>query len=582
MNSKKNIQSILFIEFGSVNTRASLFEKKNGNNFSFSGASSVRTTNADLTSSVYEGMIDCIQKLEKASGRKILDQNHTIITPQRPDSCGIDQISAVYSCAGKPAIVLVGVTHDGSCRNMRELLLNAGLKPKAEIAAIDGESSTASIDKILNTDPDMILIGGGTEGGARKALYRLGEIIMLSCRSIPKEQRPVLLFMGNSEAVKLYERVFGRIAIFDTAPNVLEPFASPSQSSFLSFEKTLQDFACSRVSGLNLFRERTKNDPIPCEIAFGRCLRLLSRLTKQNRSVIGIDVGANQTLYGSANNLDLNLSVLPIGMGQTLPEILNRFTLEEIQKKISFQLTQSEIHDYITNKSVHPGLIPSNQYSREVEQVLCRHVLLTCMQDPAFQNTVKSGMISMVLLSGSVLRNVNDPGDSLMIAMDGLHIPGAIDYYLDMNELSSAIGAMVTENEDLAADIASPSSFLYLGKVITPISTAKPGKKILSISIRDESGKVEKFDLTQGTIFHIPLKNAGYYELDWLDIQNGTEISGVKTWTPISFKSGYYGIIFDCRGKDIQLPSKRDEQINILRTWRKEIGFWNDEGQNAG
>jgi hypothetical protein len=578
MNQPQDIaRTVLYLDIGTVNTRVSLFDYRD-QSYLFIGAASAATSGGDSNYSIYSGVVDAVRKLERATKRRFLDQNSNFVIPMKLGITGVDQIGFSYTCTSDPRIALMGLTRTGSLQNLRNLLANTGIRPVVEICAADGLDISENIDRLLNADPRIVILAGGTEIGAEKAVYRLGEILMLACKSLTREQRPEILFMGSALAGQQMERVFSKISDFTYAPNVLE-IGSIGHSSLDSLLSVMNRNAEKQVSGLKDLVERSKTTGVPGEFAFGRSIRLMSRLIKENQHVLGIDIGSDHTVVAKAKNLDLSLEVLPLGMGKRITELLNNFELSELQSWIGFQIKESEVQDYICNKSVYPDLVPGNQYSAQIEQALTRFVLKKCAKEAGMNSILRDGSLGMVLLCGSVVRNVEDPGDSLLIGMDGLHPFGAVDYFLDMNGLTSAVGALAQLNPILISHIMNASTFLNLGKVITPYfnqknSKIQDGKKFMSVAVRDDAGNVRKFDVPRGRIYRIPLDFGKNYELDFLKIPKEVSIPGVRTWTPLGFKSGCFGIVFDTRGDALELPKDRTSQISKLKFWKDELGPW--------
>ncbi|NMB93170.1 MAG: hypothetical protein GYA26_03030 [Flexilinea flocculi] len=578
MNQPQDIaRTVLYLDIGTVNTRVSLFDYRD-QSYLFIGAASAATSGGDSNYSIYSGVVDAVRKLERATKRRFLDQNSNFVIPMKLGITGVDQIGFSYTCTSDPRIALMGLTRTGSLQNLRNLLANTGIRPVVEICAADGLDISENIDRLLNADPRIVILAGGTEIGAEKAVYRLGEILMLACKSLTREQRPEILFMGSALAGQQMERVFSKISDFSYAPNVLE-IGSIGHSSLDSLLSVMNRNAEKQVSGLKDLVERSKTTGVPGEFAFGRSVRLMSRLIKENQHVLGIDIGSDHTVVAKAKNLDLSLEVLPLGMGKRITELLNNFELSELQSWIGFQIKESEVQDYICNKSVYPDLVPGNQYSAQIEQALTRFVLKKCAKEAGMNSILRDGSLGMVLLCGSVVRNVEDPGDSLLIGMDGLHPFGAVDYFLDMNGLTSAVGALAQLNPILISHIMNASTFLNLGKVITPYfnqknSKIQDGKKFMSVAVRDDAGNVRKFDVPRGRIYRIPLDFGKNYELDFLKIPKEVSIPGVRTWTPLGFKSGCFGIVFDTRGDALELPKDRTSQISKLKFWKDELGPW--------
>ena len=335
-------------------------------------------------------------------------------------------------------------------------------------------------------------------------------------------------------------------------------------------------FACPDMNCRPRLVPETGCEMVSGDFAYGRCIRLLSRINRANHSVLGIEIGANRTLAAFGTNLSLEMSKFEGGIGRTLPKLLEHVPVEDILPWISFQLKESELTDYIMNKSVHPELIPANSYSAEIEQTLAMFLIRTAIaQNPANRQLI-DGTLGMVLLGGSVMRNVEDPGDALRIGMNSLHPFGLTDYYLDMNGLSSAVGGLAGVNRELAAQVTSPAMFLNLGRVITPISNVKEGKRVFSVSLRDESGNMDKIDIIQGGIKRIPLEYGRYYELDWFNVNKSVRLPGIPTWTSIGFKAGCFGLVFDMRGETLEMPKDRTAQIHLLERWKNELGVWRE------
>lgn len=571
----ESIDIVLTIDIGTINTRVSLFER-NGGRYHFAGTASGRTVYSEGGEVEYVSVSGAVQKLESAIGRHFLDDNGRIVIPQKLGMIGADQVVVTWSCGEPPRIVLMGLTGGSSILAMEDLLRKNGLRADAKICAMEGRALTDNIGAVTAADPDIVLVSGGTESGAEHALFRLGEILLLACKSIDEKNRPAILFMGNTEARSQFEKVFRQVTDISFSDNILGT-EKPKLSPTTAFQKVMLDFGVRRHPALKQLRSETNCEMVYGDFAYGRCVRLLSRINRANHSALGIEVGANRTIAAFGENLGLEMSEIEAGIGRTLPELLKSESLGEILPWIGFQLKEEELRDYIMNKSVHPELIPANSYSAEIEQTLAQFLIKNAVaQNPAAKN-ITDGTLGMVLLGGAVMRNVEDPGDALRIGMDSLRPLGMTDYYLDMNGLASAVGALAGVNRDLAAQVTTPAMFLNLGRVITPVSHVKEGKRVCSISIRDDSGNVQKHDIIQGGIKRIPLEYGRYYELDWFNVSKNMVIPEVPTWTPVGFKSGCFGLVFDLRGDSLELPKDRSAQIHLLNRWKSELGVWRDK-----
>lgn len=569
---EETIDVVLTIDIGSINTRVSLFDRDNGR-YHFTGTASGRTVYSDSGEVEYLSISNAVQRLESALDRHFLDDAGRIITPQKLGMVGADQVIVTWSGGEMPRVALMGLTNGTSLKAMEDLLRKNGLDASAEICAMDGKSLTDNIGTLTSADPDIVLVSGGTEHGAEQALYRLGEILLLACKSIDEKNRPMILFMGNSEARAQFEKVFHQMTEISFSDNIIgtkEAKLSPTTA----FQKCMLKFGKGKNPAIEQVHRETGCAAVSGDFAYGRCIRLLSRINRANHSVLGLEIGANRTIAAFGANLGLEMSKSGAGIGRTLPRLLEIYTAAEILPWISFQLKESELIDYILNKSVHPELIPANIYSAEIEQTLAQFLIKAAVQNNPAKEQLHDGTLGTVLLGGAVMRNVEDPGDALRIGMNSLHPCGMQDYYLDMNGLASAVGGLAGVNRELAAQVTSPAMFLNLGRVVTPVSRVKEGKRVFSVSLREESGNVEKYDIVQGGIKRIPLEYGRYYELDWFNVNKSVTIPGVPTWTSIGFKAGCFGLVFDMRGNSLDLPADRNAQIHLLERWKTELGEW--------
>ena len=570
----ETIDVVLTIDIGAINTRVSLFDRENGR-YRFTGTTSGRTVYSDGGEVEYLSVSNAIQKLESALDRHFLDDAGRIITPQKLGMVGADQVILTWSGGEMPRVVLMGLTNGTSIKAMDELLTKNGLRASAKICAMDGRSMTDNVGALTAADPDIVLISGGSEHGAEQAVYRLGEILLLACKSIDENNRPSILYMGNSDARGQFEKVFNQLTDISFSDNIIgteKPVLSPTTA----FQKCMLNFGKENNPAISQLQKETGCAAISGDFAYGRCIRLLSRINRANHSVLGIEVGANRTIAAFGANLGLEMSRSEAGIGHTLPKLLESVPASEILPWISFQLKESELNDYILNKSVHPELIPANSYSAEIEQALALFLIKSAIEKNPLKEQLTDGTLGMVLLGGAVMRNVEDPGDALRIGMNSLHPFGMTDYYLDMNGLASAVGGLAGVNRELAAQVTSPAMFLNLGRVVTPTTRLKEGKRAFSVSLRDESGNIEKADIIQGGIKRIPLEYGRYYELDWFNVNKSVKIPGVPTWTSIGFKAGCFGLVFDMRGEKLDMPDERSAQIHLLDRWKTELGSWRD------
>ena len=110
---------------------------------------------------------------------------------------------------------------DVSLESARRLTESTYARIVETIGMNDQRRPDQQIDSILRARPDLVVITGGTDGGASRSIQKLLEPIGLSSFLLPKEKRPAVLFAGNekiSEEVKTLVRSLATSLHF--SPNV--------------------------------------------------------------------------------------------------------------------------------------------------------------------------------------------------------------------------------------------------------------------------------------------------------------------------------------------------------------------------
>ena len=106
--TEPRINSILAADFGSVNTRALLFDKVDGA-YRLVGQGAGPTTIGSPIDDVQVGLASILRKMSEATGRRFFDDAGRIIRPEQVDRVGVDFFLTTTS-AGQPLrAVLVGL-----------------------------------------------------------------------------------------------------------------------------------------------------------------------------------------------------------------------------------------------------------------------------------------------------------------------------------------------------------------------------------------------------------------------------------------------------------------------------------------
>lgn len=574
--------SLLAIDVGTVNTRAILFDVVDGR-YRFLAAGIAPTTALAPYHDVGEGVRSAIDQLQAVTGRTLVDSDEHLILPSKPDGTGIDTCVATLS-VGKPlSVVAVGLLEDVSSESAQRLASTTYAQVMEKISLNDRRKSAARLDAILRVRPDLIIVAGGTDGGASHSILTLLESVGLACYLMPPAQRPEVLFVGNRDLVSEIEANIGSLAHLAVAPNIRPTLENeqlaPAQAALSQIFRTLR---CRQIPGVQELDSWTGGKLMPTATAFSRIIRYLSLVYEAPKGALGVDIGASAITMAASFNGDMHTGVYTdLGLGQNLPSLLNLSALEDIMRWVALDVPEADVRDYLYNKGLYPSSIPMTPETLSIEQALARRVMQIGAKRLAsrFPQGVAGSLpgqlpwFEPVLAAGSALTNAPTLGQAMLMLLDGLQLTGITTIVLDQNNLSPALGAVAQINSILPIQVLSSSSFMILGSVISVVGNASFGTPALKVKATFEDGSEAKVEVKYGGLEVIPLPQGQKAVLQLMPYNRfdvGTKAPG-RSGT-VKLPGGALGIVIDARGRPVRLPSDPVRRREMMKKWLWMLG----------
>ena len=142
----------------------------------------------------------------------------TLIMPTS-EGKGVDTFAATLSAGPAIKTVVVGLLDDVSLESTQRLARSTYTRVVETIGLNDTRKPEEQIDSLVRLRPDLILIAGGTDGGAARSVQRLMETVGLACYLLPADKRPALLFAGNQNlADEVQEKFAAAYILFKHQP----------------------------------------------------------------------------------------------------------------------------------------------------------------------------------------------------------------------------------------------------------------------------------------------------------------------------------------------------------------------------
>ncbi len=574
--------SLLAVDIGAATTRAVLFDVVE-EQYRFVAAGHSPSTAEAPFKDVSEGVRNAITNLQAVTGRSLLDVERGLIAPSQPDSSGVDAFVATLSAGPTLKAVIVGLLADVSLESARRLAGTLYARIVDSIGLNDHRRSDELIDNLLRQRPDVVVITGGTDGGASRSIQKMLEPIGLACYLMPAEKRPAVLFAGNQKMEAEVKSLLGSLtSSLHFSPNVrpsletedLEPAARELARLFIDVRK-------KQLKGVDVIDAWASGHILPTGYATGRMMRFLSKVYGSAKGILSVDIGASATLVSAGFKDKSTLGVYPqFGMGENLPGLLNHTSLEEILRWSPLDISTGVLRDYLYQKSLYPSTIPATQEDQGISQAIARQALYLAIQTakrdfPKSASSLSPKLIPLfepILAGGGALSDAPTPGQSLLLLLDALQPVGVTTVILDQNNLLPLLGAAAGRNNLLPVQVLDSGAFMSLGTVISPVVNAAYGAQILRARLQYEDGTEARADLKFGALELLPLPSGQSARLNLQPIGRADVGFGPGHSGTIPVSGGALGVVFDGRGRPLDLPSDAVRRRELIKKWQWTLG----------
>jgi len=573
--------SLLAISVSEDNTRVLFFEPVE-NQYRLLGSVSTPVARSDLHQDVGQRALTTIEQLQNITGFVFLNDRRELIQPGARGKGGADNVVVTFLVGRPLKIVLAGLLEEISIDSAKKLIGGTYCKDMITIDLNALKNQASQLDQIRQLQPDLIIIAGGIDNGASESVIDIFETIQTACLLLPKEERPIILFAGNSALQTTIEKISARSldvrVVHNIRPNMDRENLEAAQREITKIDRQIR---IRQVAGLQKLDEWSQGCTIPSISALGRNVRFLSKARTPDKGVLGIDIGASTTSIAIAFDGELSLNVYPqLGTGADLSYLLEKPYYKNFTRWLTLELPDELIKAYILNKQFHPSSVPGTTEELAIEHALMRHLLRMAIQkmrgnltgNPPASGADYLPWVEPILASGNFIPQSPDFSHSLLLLLDSLQPTGATTFVLDPYHALEALGAAAEINPTLSVQVLDSNAFNHLGTVISPVGKARKGTPILRAVMIDDDGYTTNIEIAQGTIERIPLPAGKAANLKLIPLHKfDVGMGGAGIGGTLRVKGGALGVIIDGRGRPISLPSDADQRYETLQNWSQTL-----------
>ncbi len=589
---------IVATDCGSTTTKAILIEKIGGEYRQTYRGEAPTTVEAPFED-VTRGVLNAIAEIEELSGRKILDGDK-IATPCRDPETGVDIYISTSSAGGGLQMMVTGVVQNMTGESAQRCALGAGAIVIDVLASNDGRLPHEKIERIRSMRPDMILMSGGTDGGAVTHVVEMAEYV---AAADPRPRfgstyRLPLVYAGNKEAQGQVKKILGEKTALEITENVrpvlerenLAPARHKIHDLFL-------EHVMAQAPGYKNLIEMAGAPIMPTPAAVGVIMETIAK--REHLNLIGVDIGGATTDVFSVFEGVFNRTVSAnLGMSYSISNVLAEAGLANIMRWVPFTIDEQTLRNRIKNKMIRPTTIPQTLDELQIEHAIAREALRLALihhrslatglkgvqqertiSDVFEQQTSGKSLVDMLKLdlivgSGGILSHAPRRIQSMLMMVDAYEPLGFTMLSVDSIFMMPHLGVLSTINEKAATDVFVRDCMIYLGTCVAPIGQGRNGDLCADYEIVFPDGKTVKDQLRFGDLRLYPLELGKKARMT---MQPAKQVHlGAGAGVPVTreVQGGVVGLLLDGRCRPLQLPADHQARVAALMKWYQAVDLY--------
>ncbi len=593
-DEKKELKSILATDCGSTTTKAILIEKE-GDTYRLKVRGEAPTTVEAPFEDVTRGVLNAIMEIEELAGRKILD-GERIITPQVGNE-GVDLYLSTSSAGGGLQMMVTGVVKSMTGESAERAALGAGAIVMDIVASNDGRLPHEKVRRIRDLRPDMILLSGGIDGGAKTHVVELAEIIAAADPKprLGQNYKLPVIYAGNQEAIPEVRERLGTQTSLETTENIRPTMEIENlMPARHKIHDLFMEHVMAQAPGYRKLMTWSPSPIMPTPAAVGNIIQKIAE--REKIEVVGVDIGGATTDVFSVFQHVFNRTVSAnLGMSYSVSNVLAEAGLANIMRWVPFAIEEGDLRNRIKNKMIRPTTIPQTLEELIIEQAIAREALRlafeqhknlavglkgiqqertisdTFEQTSSGETLINLRELDLLVGSGGVLSHAPRRVQAAWMMLDAFLPEGITDLAVDSIFMMPQLGVLAEVDMRAATDVFVADCLIPLGSSVAPTGRAKDGQRCMEATLNLPTG-VQKIEAPFGSMLRVPLAQGETIDAT-IELAPGFDLgSGKGKRFETKLRGGVVGLIFDARGRrPFVLPEAPDERIRRLKEWGRAL-----------
>jgi len=589
------MERVLLLEIGSIQTKAILLMIKDGN-LKIVGKSRGKTTVEHEELAVRYGVEQVLDLLTAQCGVELAD---------------IDKVYISSSAGGGLQMVVAGVVKTMTAESAWRAALGTGAIVTEVIHGGSAISQPERLNTLKKTNPDIILLAGGTEGGNIKQVIGLAETIGAAQIAARWHQglAPVV-FAGNSEVrdavkqflepniavfmaenirpeleteqVEMVNETVQQLYIQQVANNIpgfeqlSNEFNTAIRPTAVGMKDLLDKWAIANKCNAILFDVGGFTTDSFSSIEYVR--RAYKRASEKDKTIyinIG-DIRERKTFTAISATAGLNYSaarLLQKSKVKTLAKLLKHIDEKAVYNacynRMINPLSEEMYQDKLTPSLVFAALRVALQEHQEIAGKLHGVGIVRNMAEVLNQLSPSAGTIAewtqidRLVVTGGVFPQLVE-AEILVVVNDALRPTGVTELYLDHQDLLSQVSTLMETASvvDLVTEVLTP-----LTTIVAPLRTGRMPHSLAQLTMTFMDGSTESRELYRDT-----LEFFGSNQLVKLQINPHRKVdfgAGAGVAVSKDIVSTKYGVLLDGRSAEFDEVTYTQLERWYGRAWEK-------------
>jgi len=510
----------LLVDITHNDTKAILIEENK-----ITGKSKSPTTVDEPTLDVTIGVQDAIKKIESEKNIKLKTENG--VTEDVKLLCS-------SSASGGLHMIITGVISNISGESAQRAALGAGALLIDTFSKDDKRPSYKKIAAMRQTKPDILLMSGGTDGGATSQVLEMADVIKRSDIK-PRygtEYNLPLIYAGNVSIQDQVDAVLGTNGyalkmVENVRPLINRENLGPARESIYD---AYMEHVIIHSPGYKNLAEWTDERIVPSQAMVGKMLYEYAQ--KQELNILAVDIGGDTTdiysVYNGVFNRSLNAG---IGLTYGIGNIVKETGIDNVLRWLPSSFEERSVRNVIGNMMIKPHENLTSE-ERRIQAAIAREAIkIGVTGHKAIAQRLKGVVTERTL--GDMFEQALEP--TLLNMMKTQLVIGKGEAFENQTIEDSTL---------ILLDSLQPS-LEFIGTCIAPKGKLKTGQEALRIDFKDaDVSQVFKY----GELTVVPIKTMEPVDAqiipNRLDVGAGRGKSIKRT-----LRTGKLGLIVDTRGR---------------------------------